>query len=304
MSIIRNIVGYLPAIIILLVSGAAFIGGILQNGVAEQGEASRLLVQDHEKTIGKISATMDSWYLEDANMQNQAWSLQDEAWTLAWEVYIFETDLTQLEIDFRLDRIQSLLILADTWIAGTNAYFIEDYLDSGNSQIALKEQSEDGYDWTISKTTWDSYEVCWTTTASAFMTSYGFPDDVVTMMVNYVGSDWTVLKLDLGAFWSVLGLRLEEEQTLALDNEKTAISFGERATAISQAVTIIAVATVLSSAMANRIEFRNSKSDISMILAELKGDESYIEPRSDKVANIVLPVALVLSIMGLLLALI
>ncbi len=112
-----------------------------------------------------------------------------------------------------------------------------------------------------------------------------------------------------GSFWQfdfsnagyLLQIPFQNEVVLQLENADKANTYQSIADQITIGVSVTTIATVLSTAMASRLESKKSDHDISVLRADIIKDPSIIKPSKDKLAIIGLTSALVIAALGLLL---
>ena len=306
---------YLAAyIIILLISGTAFIAGLLQENLTSKANSTKQEVADLQDTLGRMESK--SLFLTNRDIANTYKSIEIrfEAMLVDNEFDLLNTTLNPNERNVYIKKIVELLIYAQGIQNSLLIIHLFRHFNISNDDFVLATQESDGYDYRITYEMWQTYN-----------SSYGSPVYIWTAY-DYYGLYFSYPAIQLlapefrpndpdtgielfifegGEIESILDYFLYTQIRGIQDqrNEKTenANILEAKASYISLGVSLTTISMVLASAMITRINYKKIEYEF-MVLKEIEGRKEDIKP--DLISIPILVIATILSILGMIFALI
>lgn len=299
-----------PFVIIILVSFFAFAAGYTQNIFVEKADAFSETAGEHEYNAMRIEQRLRTISNNDATQMFKVGEKSYELVFLAIEYTTVESTLTEIEKEiYRLD-FAKILMERSFAVYSTTTYSIhKEFTETSNQEYIITEESSHGFDYIIERDDWQTYTPLFLVTRNTLFTQLGLYPTLQTITDDldfYIQFD----KPDGGgSFWQfdfsnagyLLQIPFQNEVVLQLENTDKANTYQSIADQITIGVSVTTIATVLSTAMASRLESKKSDHEISVLRADIIKDPSVIKTEKDKLAIIGLTSALVIAALGLLL---
>ncbi|MFX0092552.1 MAG: hypothetical protein ACFFBD_12380 [Candidatus Hodarchaeota archaeon] len=323
-NILENL---LPVVIILIISCAGFMAGIIQN--YQSGKADTLLdeQQRHERNADLMTSLARDLIEKDSNVIREIEKIIFEDMEQLILEWMWITDHSALPPEFIQASNFTLLTEMRLKLESINAKVRETLLfhlynhfviETRSSNFTIAERIVDGFDYNITKEYWDQ-------TARGIKEEIGIDisdilhEETSGEVINqtiFGGEFHNVSKLNqIEAHtpekvfvveypplihWILMGIIVEERVKAEMYEIQASDTMGS-AEGLAIAVSVTTVAVVLSTAMSGRIERRRTARLISLIRADLKEDESLVLPALDIIAIIILVLASIIAISALLL---
>ena len=297
----------IATIAILLVAGSAFVAGFYQNSI--RAEASNLREQavplqenlSRMETRASIILSEDSMFrLESERYFIEARLVDDELRFLNDTLTPTERYTYLLKIDFLLGEYNQAL--GKLKIIVFYGHFHIDELPS----YGISSEHIDGYDYFVNKSAWDWY-----------VEVIGMP--VVFLTPYEVFGEFTSFE-HLNSFWnitiahprpggefsrcteyillsSIREVETQIEQLLTLVDQRNVL-----ADQVALGITLTAVGSILSAAMANRINGRDDKQEMAEIKAAINKEEETQKQKIDFISVPVLIISGILAVYGVVFA--
>ena len=298
----------LPMIVILFVSAAAFGAGFYSNSTNGKGESARQEANTLMSAAEKMEAQANKFYDYDLSRDQMAFQLLDDAFNLHLQYLAIEgSDANQEQ--YLMDQIHYNLFVLNEYTTSTSSYYIDDiFMSTEDETIDLAFLEEDGYNYQLLKSDWDTFFLVDLTNTSQFMKDYGFDEYWVDdTFENYqpvngfaVGPD--LMFVNFTNLGDLLNLPIDEVRFNAGDKNMEADEYEGATRYIASAVSVTAVAAVLTTQMAARIKAKEVFDRLNQLRYDILKDEEVLDSGADSVSLLVLVLAAVLTAAGLALA--
>ncbi|NHJ04636.1 MAG: hypothetical protein EAX90_07425 [Candidatus Heimdallarchaeota archaeon] len=322
----KNIVQYVPVIIVMLISVAALVPGILQNNLSEQVEDDTETLNNKQDSYEYFSDVARYVFQFDSDLYSMIWQELAEAKRLDIELTALGENATALEnrtiVSIIVDHLMNAYIMADqTYSFGIHMTFTGD----PTRETFHLGVSSTGDFLDITREAWETRPTYLLVTFEDFLTTiygewYGVPgqnffmnhtmqliyEDFSDMLANPFGLLYAannLYSLDPGSNLYNLTHTPVFEMEGQIAQLRFIVQEGENIiNNYKMAVSILTIATIMSTAIAGRLEERKIAHQISKVRADFKDDESIIVSSVDKFSLTLLLIALGIAIVGVLLA--
>ena len=113
----KKIITYVPVVIVMLISVAALVPGVLQNGVSERLDSNRELLTDLQDSFEYLSGIAQYVFQFDSNLYGSIWEQFAEAKRLDIELTTLGANATALQnmtyANLMIDHLMNAHIMAD-----------------------------------------------------------------------------------------------------------------------------------------------------------------------------------------------
>ncbi|MFX0081810.1 MAG: hypothetical protein ACFE94_08660 [Candidatus Hodarchaeota archaeon] len=300
--------------IILFISGTAFIAGLLQENLTSEANLAKQEVADLQDTLERMEAK--ALFLTNRDIANtyKSIDIRFEATLVDNELDLLNTSLNPNEREVYIRKIVELLIYAQGMQNTLLIIHLYRHFNISTDDFMIAFEEADGYDYFITYEMWQTYN-----------SLYGSPVYIWTAY-DYYGLYFSYPLIQLkapqfrphdpdtsleififegGGIESVLDYFLytqirEIQDQKNFKSEKANI-LEAKASYISLGVSLTTISMVLASAMITRINHKKMEHEFA-ILKEIEGRKEEIKP--DIISIPILVIATVLSILGMIFALI
>jgi hypothetical protein len=298
----------LPLIVILFVSAAAFGSGFYSNSTSEKGESARQEANSLISAADKMESQADKFYDYDLSRDQLSYQLLDAAFNLHLQYLAIEgSDYDQEQ--YLMDQIHYNLFVLNEYAASTYSYGIDEiFIFTEDETIDLAFLEEDGYEYQLLKSDWDTFFLVDLTNTSQHMIDYGFDYYwVYETFENYqpvngfaVGPD--LMFVNFTNLGDLLNIPIDEVRFNAGVKNMEADGYEGETRYIASAVGVTAVAAVLTTQMASRIKAKTLVALINQLRYDILKDEEVLDSGADSVSLLVLALAAILTAAGLVMA--
>jgi hypothetical protein len=304
---------FLITVILLVISASAFVAGFLESGISDNMAKFKREAEEIERTAERI--TLMSQFITDNDL-----SLVQTIHALDSEIFLFDLEYqgnnasyTINQRNIAINRLAFLLVNLQSLYEQiiSMQIFRHFEIDQKLSDFTIATEAEDGYDLVVTKAYWDYLVSNWNVpyaveTAQQFYGYFATFDrlqDCICKPLNPVSGDESFLQfrmlpdqvIDILLFDQARQLNIEANHKLVESEE-----LESQANRISLGVSIVTVAVVISSAMANRVSELIAEEEFAEIKATLKKDETLLIKRKDFISIPVLIIAATLPVFGIL----
>lgn len=301
---------HLAILIIFLVSGLAFTAGYIQNDYGSKAEKARDDANDYQFNAVRMEEKLRSIMNSDGDRTLEAISKKYDITYHALEYLAVNSTLTETEREVYRLKFAKIVGERNLLIVGTTAYIIHEEftLDSSLEEYPLATIENDGFDYKITREEWERYTPAYLTLKDTFYAeiglsiSPGLVEDLeyYTFYEEAGGNEYFII-LDWGNIGNLLRGPYHAEIEKQLDKEVEADSYETLANKITIGVSITTIATILATAMGNRISDNESNRILSEIRADINNDPSYSRGKRDFSSYLGLILSLIIATLGLIL---
>lgn len=325
MSFIKKIIGYIPIVLVMLISIAAFVPSFFSDNLSDALEDDNERLNELQLTYNWMSIQADNIYKYDSNIYTLMWEELDACKEIDTEWITLGSNATLLQnltfvnkIFMHLGRVS---VLADQ----TYSFAIHTFFNlSPTEERFIFGVSSTNIPYSIERTKWEEKPVYLQTTQQDFLMNiysewytepgnYFFFNDTMQFLINNYAADITT---QLNFLWADDTLYTLDQRTniynlthtplLILEREIEDVKFrildGEALTGNYQTVvSIMTVATLLATAISGRLEERKITHQLSKLRADIQDKPDIVIPEIDRFSIILLAIAVAIAITGLIL---
>jgi len=300
--------GIITSVVILLISGLAFATGFLKEGVANEIEETKITIANDEALVEKINNKISDIMILDHLSLIEARNKIQTAKGLAWELNQKYETLNPSErilfygpIGTAVNSYRQLVQRAN--IGKLISHFIK---DASVDDCFLANESFDGFNYSISKVTFDDYNSNYSLaelmTIEEFLLEKRFENHTGLADEKWESSldeIWPLVE-ELDVWAPMFRIELYVIQQRISGNAIELASLEGVVSYYNFGITAITIATILATAMANRISDKESAKRFSPVKAKILEDDKYLITKTKKWPMVLLFVALIFAIAGLL----
>jgi len=302
---------FLPAVIILFVSGSAFLAGFLQSEYAEDAETLRQDAIYHQELSNEMKNTFLRLNGDEFREYDKAVAYQVQAVNLIIDFLNIASQLTPEETQSYLDRIaynywQMEWALESTW---SFLIFYHFEIDEFDESYVLDVYLDLNYTFWLTKEMYFSYTRPITIlTAEEFLTENlvetgivsSEEESIIPLIINNSFMPEILVSIEFDTLTDIVTNQAFKEKVLASEKAKQANTTEQLANRITVGVSITTVASILAAAMSNRLENRQRDEHLSKIRADILEDETLIVSGRDLLSVLVLILSAIIAVIGLL----
>lgn len=304
------ILNRLSFVVIILVTAFAFSAGLIQNNFTTRANEARSLASEHELTGRKIDIRLRSILAQDKQFLLSSVDHFFDASVFGLKYWAFFSSLTLLEqLNMELDFVQAMLE-GKGKIESTLSFQIHDqFMSTSDDSYIIAETAKKGFDYIITRETWEDFTPFFTLSQQNFFTTrIAFSDiltdpNIITLLTDlnnlqpsYIYYGFAAENID-----AMLGAPLENEISEEIRLKNLADNLESSGNVITMGVSITTVATILATAMANRLGNKQSDHNYSVLRADFKNNSKYVVSEHDYLAYMGLLIAVSIAVFGLLL---
>ena len=296
----------IPSLIILSIAGCAFLGSFVQSDYSAQVNQLQEELTEKQTELERLVTeqkdilTKDTmYYLTGIELMASA---LEAALTLKEKAELGES--TAGENESLLTSIAYYFDLRLWLYEGSNIGTIEKYFTDNPSahEYVLADQLTKGFDFVITQDDWQSRGIGNTRSMEFILNKYKFPAEIIPTILAHFGHlniETTQISIQIDKFNDYLQEFVIERQSSLNALQGQIEQLEALISQISSGVALITVATILSTAMVNRISSADASTEMSTIRADILKDNSIIEKKGKKLSILILIGAALLSIGGL-----
>lgn len=317
----KKIISYIPVLAVVFISLCAFVPSFFMEDISE--EISRL-----ENELSELE-TSYQWMTEkaryvfsfDSDLYTLCYQKYDEIHNLEHEFLHYSSNYTELVNRTYLLSMLRYLEECDVIAQQSYSSYIQSHFELGNTHPFVLGRTASGRVYGIRKEYWEGHPVFLETTLEDFLTVYFeefndnpfFTDDVMDLLYEYYPQE---LQIDYRIFYAAdTPYTLDEntnlynltyqplvdlaEEIIFVKNDLAGVNL--HSDNLERSVTVMTIATLMSTALAARLEERRILHDFSKVRADMNDDPSLIVPEIDKFSLMFLGVAALIAIAGLIL---
>lgn len=322
----KNIITYVPVVIVMLISVSALVPGILHSGLSDEVEQAKDDLNDLQVSYDYFVELARYVFEYDSNLYGMIWHEFAEAKRLDIELSTLGANATELQnltyVSLMVDHLMNAHIMADQ----TYSFQIHiAFTLEPEKEIFHLGRSSTGYFFEIAREDWAANPTYIMTTFETFITTIydqlytsstgGFFfeqtmqilennfSEILSQPFGLLYADDTLYTLDQRSHLFNLTQTEVFKLEADIDNTVFVVQDGEYQLSRYQlSVSVLTVATIMSTAIAGRLEERKISSHISRIRADVKDDESLLISSVDAFSLILLFIALGIAAVGVLFA--
>ena len=300
--------GIITSAVILLISGLAFTTGFLKEGVVNEIEETKITLANDEALVEKINNKISDIMILDQLSLIEARNELQTAKGLAWELNAKYAILNPTERNLFYGPIGNAVNSHRQLVQRTNIGKLISHFkrDASVDDCFLANESFDGFNYSISKVTFDDYDSNYSLSElltiedflerNQFVNYTGLADEIWSSSIVENRPNIQELDLWLPMFRDelyVIQQRISENviDLASLESVASYYNFG---------ITVITITTILATAMANRISDKENAKEFSPVKAKILEDDKYLITKTKKWSMVLLFVALIFAIAGLL----
>ncbi|MFW9993698.1 MAG: hypothetical protein ACFFD4_16750 [Candidatus Odinarchaeota archaeon] len=289
------------AVVIIIVTALAFVAGYAQNQfAASSNEYERVAARIEEKS--RFLKDLDrGYYYESLNLFTEAAVIAIKYWAIE----VNGPGLTAKElIEYQLDFVQKVwdannLVVSTVAVEVIHSTFIS---NPTTQECVLAEKKKDGYDYIITRDHWEKYQPLVTVSKQVFLSTF--------MALGPILADITYLTDEIDTYTypaPYVFYRLDWDNIAELyggplnDATAASIKLQDIANQITMAVSVTTIATVLATAMASRVDNKETEHSFSVIHDGMNIPAAKRKGSRDKLAYLGLLLAVFISAGGLIL---
>lgn len=300
--------GIITSAVILLISGLAFATGFLKEGVANEIEETKITLADDEALVEKINNKISDIMILDQISLIEARNEIQTAKGLAWELDLKYTILNPTERNLFYGPIANAVNSHKQLVMRSNiGKLIKHFIrDASVDDCFLANESFDGFNYSISKVTFDNYNSNYSIaelfTIEDFLDENRFENAsglAAELWSSSLVEDRPYVK-ELDVWVPLFRTELYVIQQRISGNAIELASLEGIVSYYNFGLTAITIATILATAMANRISDKESAKRFSPVKAKILEDDKYLITKTKKWPMVLLFVALIFAIAGLL----
>ncbi|MCK5184577.1 MAG: hypothetical protein KAQ95_09740, partial [Candidatus Heimdallarchaeota archaeon] len=294
--------------VILLISGLAFATGFLKEGVANEIEETKITIANNESLVEKINNKISDIMILDQISLIEARNEIQTAKGLAWELDLKYAILNPTERNLFYGPIANAVNSHRQLVMRSNiGKLIKHFIrDASVDDCFLANESFDGFNYSISKVTFDNYNSNYSL-AELFTIEDFLDENRFENASGLAAKLWSsslvedrpyVKELDVWVPLFRTELYVIQQRlsnyTIDLASLESVVSY------YNFGITAITITTIFATAMANRISDKENAKEFSPVKAKILEDDKYLITKTKKWPMALLFVALILAIAGLL----
>ena len=300
--------GIITSAVILLISGLAFATGFLKEGVANEIEETKITIANNESLVEKINNKISDIMILDQISLIEARNEIQTAKGLAWELDLKYAILNPTERNLFYGPIANAVNSHRQLVMRSNiGKLIKHFIrDASVDDCFLANESFDGFNYSISKVTFDNYNSNYSL-AELFTIEDFLDENRFENASGLAAKLWSsslvedrpyVKELDVWVPLFRTELYVIQQRlsnyTIDLASLESVVSY------YNFGITAITITTIFATAMANRISDKENAKEFSPVKAKILEDDKYLITKTKKWPMALLFVALILAIAGLL----
>ncbi|MFW9991523.1 MAG: hypothetical protein ACFFD4_05650 [Candidatus Odinarchaeota archaeon] len=299
----KQLLNYIPSLIILFIAGCAFLASFVQSDYSAQVNLLQEEFTDKQVELERLAVEQQTILNEDTLtlLTGNEWMASALDAALLWKEKRNRAVLSPWENASLLAQIVNYFNLRIWIYRGSNIGTIEAYFSANPTaeEYVLANQTTKGFDFVISRTDWQAGGYGNPMSMNLTLMQYNFPGVIIPYILEHPDAPEIQVTMQIQRFNDYLQTFVIEQQT-SLNELNTRIEQLESIIGqISNGVGLITVATILSTAMAERISSAEASTKLSTIRADILKDDSIIEKRGNKLSILILIGAALLSTGGL-----
>jgi len=302
----------IATIVILLVSATAFGAGALQNSEKNDEEENRKKAADLNQLADKMEATADFNVAQDEQLGIQAFQALNDAfneYVIWYYADVNNTELWAAAEDRVANYLWRMLVLTNS----SASYYIWEFFKDNptENEFIIATVENDGFDFVISRDEWDEYPAVTPIPTEQLLLSWNFdpiftdyilgPGFVSNIAPFVPNEQYSINSYNLSTiFANQIGKIRAQAATLMLK----ALQSGDLASQLAAAVSVTAVAGVLTNQMSARMDAQEAKGQLAEVKSLVTQNPGHKEASSDKLAPVIMISALLLTFGALVLIII
>ncbi|MBD3189180.1 MAG: hypothetical protein GF308_00975 [Candidatus Heimdallarchaeota archaeon] len=317
----KKIISYIPVLAVVFISLCAFVPSFFIEDINEE-------VSYVEKGLSELEASYQ-WITEKARY---VFSFDSELYTLCFqkydEIHYLEHELLHYSSNYtelvnRTYLLSMLRYLDECNVIARQSYssYIQSYFETGHTEPFTLGRTASGRVYGIRRENWETHQVFLDITLEDFLTVYYeemndrpfFTTEIMDLLYEYFPQE---LQVDYHVFYAVdTPYTLDENTNLynltyqplvdladeIIITRNDLAGLNSHSEKIERSVTIMTIATLMSTALAARLEERRILHDFSKVRADMNDDPSLIVPEIDRFSLMFLGLAALIAIVGLIL---
>ena len=301
---------HLSIVIIFLVASLAFTAGYIQNDYVSKAETARDEANDYQFNVVRIEERLRSINNRDGERSIEAISKNGELLYYALKYFTINSTLSEAEREVYRLGFAEIVYERDILIISTMAYIIHEEFtnDPFLEEYLLATIENDGFEYKITREQWEIYTPAYLILKENYYEQLGLSiapglveDLDYYVFYEEVGGNDYFNNLDWDNIGSLMRGPYHAEIEKQLEKEVEAERYETLASKITIGVSITTIATILATAMGNRISYKESNQILLELRADINNDPSLVRRKRDFSSFLGLFLALIIATLGLIL---